>query len=56
MLQRWQIVSNTVSDLTAQGLNRRPPAPEANVLPFDQIAGLSLFSFLFGLLDPFQEK
>ena len=30
MLQRWRVVGNTVSDLTPQDLNHRPPAPETN--------------------------
>ena len=37
MLQQWQTVGNTVSYLT--GLNFRPPAPETNTLPLDQLAG-----------------
>ena len=39
MLKRWRAVSSTVSDLTARDLNLRPPAPETNVLPLDQLAG-----------------
>ena len=36
MLQRWRAVGNNVSDLTGA---RFTPAPEANALPLDQLAG-----------------
>ena len=42
MSQRWRAVGNTVSDLTAQDLNRRPSAPETNVLQLDQLAGVQV--------------
>ena len=37
--QRWQAVGNTVTNLTGRDLNLRPPAPETNSLPLDQLAG-----------------
>ena len=38
MLQRWQAVGKTGSDLTARDLNLIPPAPETNALLLDQPA------------------
>ena len=37
MSQRWRAVGNTVSDLTVRDLNLRPPAPETNAFPLDQL-------------------
>ena len=36
MLQQWQAVGNTVSELTC--LTFEPPTPETNALPLDQFA------------------
>ena len=39
MSQRWQAVGNTVSDLTGPRFKLRPPVPETNALPLDQLPG-----------------
>ena len=42
MSQRWRAVGKAVSDLTCPSVrfDLRPPAPETNALPLDQLAGL----------------
>ena len=44
MLKRWQVVGNTVSDLTGPRFNFIPPAPETNALPHDQLADAALYT------------
>ena len=39
MSQRWQAVGNTLSDFTDPRFEPRPPAPETNALPLDQLQG-----------------
>ena len=43
MSQRWRAVFNTVSDLTGQDLNFRPPAPATNALPVGHLIGFRQF-------------
>ena len=42
MLQGWRAVGNTVSIWPALDSNLRPPAPETNALPLDQVELLNL--------------
>ena len=40
MSERWRAAGNTASDLIGmvRDLNLRPPVPETNALPLDQLA------------------
>ena len=39
LLQWWRVVGNTASDLAGRDLNPRPPAPETNAFPLNQLVG-----------------